>query len=171
MVSSPRSHTILDIVVNIVILLTCAIMATAVVERRSSSTAKSDRAPKEVTSGEGAETLPGVSYTAAPSTLVLYLSSSCRYCTASMPFFRKLDQVRRTRAVHWVVVSPEGEQIVRTYLHAHELEVDQVVSHQGRIQQTPTLVEVTAKGVVKNVWVGQPTKEQEERILKSIQGN
>lgn len=161
-------RTRFDVLVNVVILATCVVMATAVVQRWNVWASRPNRPPNEINVGDRAEQLRGVSYGSAPSTLVLYLHSSCRYCKASMPFYRQLNNARRGGSVQLVGVTQEDEPTLKNYLNDNEVAVDRIVSHQGRITQTPTLVEVAADGVVKHVWVGQQSEEQQRQVVNAV---
>jgi hypothetical protein len=160
----------LDLIVNVLLFVACAAVALAVLQRSSLSAEWVSRAAPghELSVGGGAEDLPGVAYSTSHSTLVLYVKSSCHFCTASMPFFRKLNEARRAGLVRLVVVSSENHDITEGYLQQNGLNVDQIVSHQGRIHSTPTLLEVGQNRVVKNAWVGQQTTEQQQRILATV---
>lgn len=73
------------------ILATCVLVATVVWQRRNGPTPE---APEPFKVGEQAEALPGVGYADAKISVIVYLRSTCQYCTRSMPFYRRLSDKR-----------------------------------------------------------------------------
>jgi hypothetical protein len=163
---SARGGARVDTVVNVAILFTCVVMSTAVIYRWTVS--PTSRAPqlREIKVGDSAEALPGVSY-AAPLTLVMYVRSSCHFCTESMSFYHSLT-AGRFNDVKIIAVSPEDVSVTQKYLHDHDVVTDQVVSHRGRIGGTPTLVGVDSKGIVRRVWAGAQTTSGEQEIRAAL---
>lgn len=161
-----------DAWINIAILLTCGVVLVAVMERRAENrTAIRQNAPEPFRTGEPAEALPGVTYqsTRGQRTLVMYVSSACHFCAASMPFYEKLHESAVTQGTtRLVAVSDEPASALSAYLRQHNVDVDKVVSYGGRAKPTPTLVLVDSSGVIRSVWVGQQTADGEQAILKAI---
>jgi len=157
----------LDWGVNLVILATCAIVASAVVQNRARD---ADFDPRNVfRTGDAAEVLPGVKYDDAQATLVLYVRSTCHYCSASMPFYRSIsERLGRAARIKLVAVSDEEPGILTDYLNANGLRVDVPVQFQGRSRGTPTVVLVDNAGRVRNVWIGQQPKEGEQRVMAAL---
>lgn len=155
----------LDLVVNVAILATCGLVGTAVVQRLSAEPPAA-APPFEV--GGRAESLPGVRYDSADATLVLYVRSSCTYCTSSMPFYQSLSRQADRADVRLVAVSAEDVDVSESYLRTHGVPVDQTVSFVGRPVPTPTLLLVDRRGSIRNVWVGQQKPEGEQQILSAI---
>lgn len=117
--------------------------------------------------GESAEMLPGISYGDSKATLVLYIRSTCRYCTASMPVLRDL-RGRNPSAVRWVAVSDEPTTITADYLRSNHVAADVLVSLTGRNKGTPTILLVGRDGVIKNVWVGQLTEGRADDLRDAM---
>ena len=118
------------------------------------------------TVGEQFVALPGVTLTDAPKTLVMFLRSTCRYCTDSVPFYRRL--IDRTSRTPVVAVSFEPEETLRSYLAEHGLRPDRVVSASRgslRLTATPTLLLVSASGRIEKIWRGLQRTEKEAEIL------
>ena len=116
--------------------------------------------------GDRLEEVIGLDVTLAKKTLVLYLRSKCKFCTASMPFYRTLAQ--RNGAVQLAVVGPESEEVLRDYVVQHSFVPDAVVSVPvGRLRfgGTPTLALLDTDGRMLAIWRGQlpPDKEAEVR--------
>lgn len=97
-------------------------------------------------------------------TLLLALSSSCRFCTDSAPFYRRLMKDRgETRLV---ALFPRGSGEGESYLSNLGVKVDQVEQaslEELGISGTPTLILVDTGGKVIRKWEGAlpPTSESE----------
>lgn len=106
--------------------------------------------------GETFPDVPGMLLSSNGPTLVAWLQSTCRYCTASMDFYRALVEKRRVGKI--VAMGPESSDVLGAYLKEHKVVVDQVVSVSGKglkLYGTPTLVLVGQDRRVINVWKGQ----------------
>jgi hypothetical protein len=142
------------------------LVATVVWQRRNNPTLQ---APEPFKVGEQAERLPGVGYGDARISVILYLRSTCPYCTQSMPFYRRLsEEATRLGSVRLIAVSPETEQVARAYIEEHSLRVGKLIKFDGRPVPTPTLVTVNRTGTIQGVWVGQKNEKGETEILESI---
>jgi hypothetical protein len=160
----------LDLVVNIVILITCAALGGAVVQRYYTSDARVRSEPTRLIKvGDRADALPGLSYAEARATLLLHVKSSCPYCTQSMAFYRRVREMTKQRqGVPFVVVGVESPDVLQRYLGEHGVAVDRVISAPGTPQPTPTLILVDSQGVVRDVWLGLQSAEGEQRVLRQI---
>jgi hypothetical protein len=164
-------HVSFDALVNLVILATCAIVAVAVTERWRArpTTDAHGSAPLPFTRGDQAEALPDLRYADAPMTLVLYLRSTCPYCSASMPFYRRLREASGAGGgPRLVAVSPEPMNEFKAYLEKNQMNVDHIVASSLKPHPTPTLVLVDSAGIVRGVWLGQQSKDGEQEVLSSI---
>lgn len=159
-----------DIAINCVILLTCGVIVAAVLERRGTIGSPS-RPPgiHQFRVDQTADSLPGVAYDAAPVTFVLYLKSTCPYCTHSMAFYRRLSALAASRkAAQLVAISGESLDVLRNYLDANQLRTDASISSKLHLQPTPTLLLVDNKGSIKRIWDGQQDPAGEREILKYV---
>jgi peroxiredoxin len=136
------------------------------IERRSASATAQTTAFKI---GDRAEELPGVRYQESTGTIVLYLRSTCSFCTNSMPFYRTLsERAGVSKGVRLVAVSPEDRSRLSDYIQAHQLRVDEAVTFSGARVPTPTLVLVDTTGVIRGAWVGQQEPSGENEIVRTI---
>ena len=106
--------------------------------------------------------------------LVLALSPACRFCSRSMPFYRRLaalDEVR-SRAVAIVVASPQPLGRSAAFLKQYALHVDlypRSMDELGLIvASTPTGVLVDTGGVVLTSWEGMLTQDVENEVVASL---
>jgi thiol-disulfide isomerase/thioredoxin len=159
----------MDVVVNIAMLATCAVVAVAVVSRWQRARPAEPQAPIAV--GDRAEGLPSVNYARADSTIVLYLRSSCHYCAASMPFYRRLADEAVKHEIQVVAASAEPVEVFESYLTSSKLHVAQAVSFTGRVRGTPTVVFVNRAGTVTRVLVGQQTEDVEAQVVAAVRGS
>jgi hypothetical protein len=128
--------------------------------------------------GEALPAFPGVDYAAADRTLLLFVRSTCRFCTASMPFYARIEQaVRRGHErVRLVAVSSDTRDELDGYLHQHAVQVDQTVpvdveaAGRLKIRGTPTLVLADRQGVVLETWVGLLPGAREPEVIAKVAG-
>lgn len=112
----------------------------------------------------------GVDWAKNRRTLVMAISTTCRFCTESAPFFRRLaDEIRTVRLV---AVMPQSASEAQSYLRSVGVQVDQVkqasLGALG-VRATPTLALVNDAGVVTDVWVGKLQPDQENQVLDTLQ--
>lgn len=121
----------------------------------------------DVTGTAVADTV-NIDWSAADRTLVLSLHSECRFCTASLPFYRRLLDARGDVPLQVVVTAPAEDAAIYTYLDDGGVRPDRVVTVEPGtlpIAGTPTLFLVDGSGVVTHVWPGQLGDEQETAVL------
>ena len=158
----------LEQLTNIVIIVTCISALTMLTVRHARRDGSSNSAAMFTVGQRGPE-LQGIKYGDQPKTLVMYLRSSCGYCTESMPFYRALTGIRKsTSGLRLVVASIDPVDVSKEYLQAHKVEVDSVVVTTPRGIPTPTLVLVDQSGAVRDVWVGKQPIDRERNILQTL---
>lgn len=115
--------------------------------------------------------LPRVDWSKTEQTVVLVLSESCRYCTESAPFYRRL--VASSAGTNPVIaVFPQDVATGRNYLNGLGIsvnEIKQVSPESIGTRATPTIVLVNSRGVVEDVWVGKLPPQKEEAVLARLQ--
>ncbi len=105
--------------------------------------------------------------------MLLALSTHCRYCTASAPFYQRLARALASRPdTKLLAVLPEEFEEGRRYLQA--LGVAGADARQARlptigIRGTPTLLVLDNKGVVVNAWVGELNAADESEVWQALQ--
>ena len=119
--------------------------------------------------------LPGVDWAKNGQTLLLVLSSDCRYCTESGPFYQRLTRETAGRqGIQLVALLPQEVEEGRKYLAGLGVpvnEVRQAAPGNTGARVTPTLILVDGGGVVKNSWVGKLTAPEESEILSQLASN
>ena len=117
-------------------------------------------------------------YQEAEKTVLLFVRSTCKYCTASMPFYRELANRIAQKGVNTrlVIVGPEDEAVTKEYLDQHELSVFHVLklgvdqSSAFGVLGTPTMVVVGRDGKLLASWRGQLPKEREREVERVLLG-
>jgi hypothetical protein len=127
-------------------------------------------APAAYNVGDRLNDISGVDFTLGNGTLVLYVRSTCRFCTASMGFYRTL--VDRLDGVRLAVVGSEPETVLRGYMSQHSLVPHVLVSvPPGRLKfaGTPTLALLDSRGTIRAIWRGQLTPDKENEVRRALQ--
>jgi hypothetical protein len=112
----------------------------------------------------------GVDWTKNRRTLVLAISTTCHFCTDSVPFYRKLGAAEKD--VKMVAVLPQPVAEAKQYLGSagvHVDEVRQVPLNTLGVMATPTLLLVNDVGVVTDIWVGKLQPDQETQVLTALE--
>ena len=116
----------------------------------------------------------GAATGAAPAAhLIVAMNTSCIYCRASAPFYRKL--LGSLPGIHGkvdaVAVMPEPEGVAVSYLQdSLALRFDSVVHTLPglRVSVTPTLLIADRKGVVRKAWIGVLNPEGENQVAATL---
>lgn len=127
--------------------------------------------PSMFSVGERIDAAVGVDFQGSAQTLVMAIREDCRYCRASVPFYRRLTEALRKRtdgATRIVVVSTDSVPAISAYLKANDIQVDRVTAYRPgdlKIPGTPFLFLVDMAGTVKSVWRGQLPPSQEREVF------
>lgn len=113
--------------------------------------------------------LPGHDFTRFRATIVVGLSSTCKYCTQALPYLQSLSTspVVLDKHIPLVAVGVETEESLRTYLEMHGLQVQRVYTvspELSLVRQTPSLALVDSAGRVRRFWRGLISKRRLEEI-------
>ena len=107
-------------------------------------------------------------------TLVLVLRRGCHFCEESMPFYRKLSQLRSKNQIKANIVAefPDDEASVRFLMKSQNLSfeaVPNVPTSQLLVDGTPTAMLVDRKGDVLQTWDGRLSTRQEEALVTALE--
>lgn len=103
--------------------------------------------------------------------VLLGTASTCRFCTASMPFYQRLTEVATGNGARVVAFTYEDLEVNRSYLSKHHVQVDSVVSTDESglsLRSTPFLIVVDSAGTVVGSWQGQLNPQREDQVLKAL---
>lgn len=148
----------LESVVNLSLLATCLLVSAAAGKRLYVGGENRDLArPSEYSRGEVLPPLAGVRYADKERTVLLFLSSHCQFCSASMPFYAKLSAARHSGGLQLVVLGGEPELTLAQYIAGYHLEVDYVRTIRPgdlKVVATPTVILANRTGQVEGLWRG-----------------
>lgn len=118
--------------------------------------------------------LPDIDWSKNDKNLVLALSTTCRYCTESVPFYQKITQQKvGHNNARMIAALPQTVDEARRYLSEHNFfadEVRQVSLDDISVQGTPTLILVDRTGAVIESWVGKLPAEKEAEVIARFLG-
>ena len=161
----------LEIAANIALIAACALVIATVASRFIGQRATM---PEPYQVGDVVPAIGGFQYSASDRTVLLFVRSTCPYCTISMPFYQTLvDSGKATneRDYRVVAVSHEPEETVHAYFAKHNVAVDELLSiatGATAVTRTPTLLVVDAAGRVLGSWTGHLTSEREAEVRLAI---
>lgn len=115
-----------------------------------------------------------IDFSESEQNLLLVLSTTCRYCSESMPFYRSIatlnSERRRLRMIG--VFSGEMDASIK-FLTEYELALDRVIkagTAEIKVAGTPTLVLTNRDGVVLDVWYGKLKPDREKEFMNRFFG-
>lgn len=114
--------------------------------------------------------LPNEDWARNRKTLLLALSTNCKYCSASAGFYQRLANTAssNTKLVAALPQTPEESQQYLTALKVMIADIQQVSSNSLGVRATPTLILIDGSGAVTKSWVGQLSSDKEEEVLSAI---
>lgn len=113
--------------------------------------------------------ISGINWNENEQTLLLAVSTTCRYCTESSGFYKRL--IKETVGTKIVAVMPQESGEAKQYLDNHEIplnDVKQLALGSLGVTGTPTLILVDTNGVVTGWWVGKLSPTQEAEVLAKL---
>jgi len=116
--------------------------------------------------------LSSVDWSKSDRNLVLALSTTCRFCSESAGFYKRLLTDAPNPGVHVVAVLPQAPAASRAYLDGLGVSVPEVLQSpldSVDVTGTPTLLLVDAKGKIRQAWVGKLGPEREAQVIASLQ--
>jgi hypothetical protein len=117
--------------------------------------------------------LPDHDWKRQNQTLVMAIRQGCSFCEASMPFYKRLSDLRKADRIRarLLAVMPDPEAAASAQLQARGVDVEGTF-HQPLqslyVSATPTLLLVNAEGKVERAWVGQLTPQQESEVVSAV---
>ncbi|MBX3289951.1 MAG: hypothetical protein KF855_11470 [Acidobacteria bacterium] len=172
------THKRIELVANVAIILLAVVLGVILIDRYFSAQDKPTPPPSTVASSltPGMEfPLKSLDLAKKEKTLVMVLSTTCRYCTASLPFYKDLvEKNGENGSVNMVAVFPEELSESGKYLSENNVRFDEVLQADPSellARGTPTLILTNDKGIVLDVWIGKLPKEKEEEVLERVFSN
>lgn len=106
--------------------------------------------------------------------LLAVLSSECRFCTESMPLYRRLVAARPVAEgrVRFRVVSVQPVAVMQAYLASHGLPSQGILTAEetgAYVRGTPSLILTDGGGVVRASWSGALPATEERDVLAALE--
>lgn len=168
----------IELLTNIAIVIVAILLGIVLVDRyllRSSPPKPTNALPAMQIKPGTKLSFPDAAWEKSGKTLLLVLSTTCRYCTESAPFYQQLARRKGSREdVRILAVLPQSLDEARKYLGDHGITVDQVrQAALGDVQAkaTPTLIIVDKTGSVIESWVGKLPPEKEAEVFNHFLGD
>lgn len=171
-----RSQSKLDTVVNVAIIAA----AIAFIATQAKSWWNAAPAAQASVRYRAGDMLPDVEAFASPGRspmLVLFINSECKYCSASMPLYRRLLAERNERHLNLRVVAAAKEDMssLTQYLKTNGLSPDAAIALPTttaiKTSSTPTLLLADDQRNITKVWVGALDPEREAELHRALFGN
>jgi len=159
-------RSILSFLPNVV-LIGSGVLLGAVLFARAPT--RQDAEFKRYRQGDTAPVVAGYNYRDAPVTVVLFLSTHCRFCQESIPFYQRmtaLPEVAKGRA-RVIGVFDEAPAAAAAYLRQAGLQsvLTGRVDPSGWVGATPALLVVRDTGRVEVSTVGRLTPRSEDSVV------
>jgi thioredoxin-related protein len=163
----------LEVVANIAIIVVAITLVAVLAKRYIFTSPNQNVATEEGQSNVGAKVAQSdIDWSKSDKNLVLVLSNTCRYCTESAPFYKRLVQERAQRdTFRLAAVLPQPVSDGQTYLNGLGVGIDEIKQLSPgaiRLRGTPTLLLVNSAGVVTEEWLGKLPPEKENEVLSRL---
>lgn len=115
--------------------------------------------------------VPGVAYSDARYTALVFIRSTCHFCAESMPFYRDLVTRARRPQIQVVFTSDEPVPIVRQYLELHGVPPERIATVSFLdygVAATPTIIVVDSSGYGTTRWIGRLDAAREAALLATV---
>jgi hypothetical protein len=172
---TPRK-TVLDVVSQWVFIVACVVLATLAVLHYVSRPAPPGAKESSLKGKRIVD--PSLMAQSPRITVLVVVSSSCRFCEDSMGFYARLaEAAAKSRGqVRLVFTAIESEARTVAFLNAHGVRSQGVVAMPSTLQitATPTLFVIRKvsddAGEVKAGWIGQLDAAQERQAIEATSG-
>lgn len=131
-------------------------------------------APPTMKVGERLTILKGQITLQKPGALLIAISPNCRYCKASLPFYKELIQNRKdssSKEILFVIDKQEGVALEVDMLRNVGIQnpkVLQIDFAKAKILAVPTLVALDETAQIKAFWVGELAEEGKQEVLAQL---
>lgn len=158
----------IELLANVAIIVVAVLIGGVLVKRYLWPQAQPSLAQARIQPGTKLS-VPGIEWGKNERTLLLVLSTTCRFCTESSPFYQRLAREKaRKGGVGLVAVLPQSVEESQKYLNGLGVSVDdirQAGPDAVRVRGTPTLIMADRTGAVVESWVGKLPAEKEAEVL------
>ena len=164
----------LEFFATLLTIATCLFVCVLLVLRITGAEIGTAVSPASVPVGSVLKLPAEITAPATDLTVVVGLSSNCRFCTESMPAFRVLDEFVRSRGrgkVRVIALSAESPEVIDAYLQQQGLAAFQPTNVKSdseiarAVARTPTLVLLDRAGRVVAARSGKMTPAQMKEFI------
>jgi thioredoxin-related protein len=158
----------IEVLANICIIVVAIVVCIAAVKYFRTKATGSD-APSSIAAGTKIN-LPNEDWAKNRKTLLLALSTNCKYCSAGAGFYQRLIDAASSNT-KFVAVLPQTRENSSQYLKDLKVtieDIQQVSPSSLGVRGTPTLILVDSTGVVTNSWVGLLSPDKEQEVLSAL---
>lgn len=159
----------IEVVANLSIVVVAIVVCIAAVKYFRTKATGSGASTANIAAGSKIN-LPNEDWGRNRTTLLLGLSTNCKYCSASAEFYQRLAQAASANT-KLVAVLPQSREESQQYLTALKLAIEDIQQASPAalgIRGTPTLILVNSAGSVTNFWVGELPHDKEEEVLAAV---
>jgi hypothetical protein len=169
---APKVKSLLEVLTNIAILVVCCLLVYVLVTRRDFFFHRHHPAAVDL-KGMVLPSPPGYSWSAQGPTLVLALRVGCRFCAASMPFYKRLTDLEASHHLHAHLLAymPDDPAVAEQDLHSYGIDISGDFGHSLdalHVSGTPTLLLVDPSGKIENAWVGELPASKENEVVAAL---
>lgn len=110
----------------------------------------------------------------AAQTLLVAMSTTCHYCSESIPFYNQLIEIQHNtnNPTAIIAVFPNSENEAKEYIRQNKLNITTVAASIDfkslHVTGTPTIILVDNSGKIRDFWVGKLSKDEEQQVIKAI---
>jgi len=170
-----KLKSILENTTNVALLVVCTLLAWLFLTHHDLLLqGRQDPAPEsQALLGKTLPPLPDHDWKRQNRTLVMAIRQGCSFCEASMPFYRRLSDLRKAERIRTrlLAVMPDPEAPGSAQLQANGVDVEGAFQQPLRslnVSATPTLLLVNAEGKVERAWVGRLTPQEESEVVSAV---
>lgn len=163
-----KTGTRVDQIANVLTIVVAIIFIGLFVQRYILASKPSSRPP---TIGRSLS-LSGLDPSQSRRSILLVMMKGCRFCEASMGFYRTLRENRDSRDRNIVAVFPPGTEDVDSYLTEHGLggiDVKFAALSDLEVSGTPTIIVIDDQGKIVRSWVGKLSSELEIEVKNFLE--
>jgi thioredoxin-related protein len=117
--------------------------------------------------------LPSINYNISSKTLLIALSSKCDYCSEGLPFYKELARVQQenSNSSRVIAIFSDTKDEVKQYVQGNGLDLETVSGIDFKavnLIATPSIILVDNAGRIIDFWIGKPSKDVEQQIIKVL---
>lgn len=166
---------VVELSANIAIVFVCLLIVVTLITHKGIHFG--NRYASNSTSDLSGQTLPAISgyvWSDHPRTLLLVIQRGCKFCQASLPFYKHLDELEKEKILraHVLTVMPNDKNSGESMLHTAGLNVESIFNQSlasMNVSGTPTVLLLDPRGRITKSWVGQLNSQEEQEVIAAVE--